>query len=77
MDLDILLHLLKKRFVKPHIAKRISLAEVCESQISLEQEGESPRGQIVCLPWKKNATLKAGKSSEDIEVDCSGRHDYY
>jgi D-arabinose 1-dehydrogenase-like Zn-dependent alcohol dehydrogenase len=54
MDFEILLHLLKKRFIKPHIAKRISLDEVAECHESLEKE--DPRGVIVCLPWKRSAT---------------------
>mmetsp|Transcript_12626 Transcript_12626/g.23597 ORF Transcript_12626/g.23597 Transcript_12626/m.23597 type:complete len:148 (-) Transcript_12626:1303-1746(-) len=58
MDLEILFHLLKKRFIKPHIAKRISLSEVVESHVDLENE--APRGQIICLPWKRNAS--GGKS---------------
>jgi hypothetical protein len=51
LDLEILFHLLKKRFIKPHIAKRIALSEVAEAQASLEKE--NARGEIVCLPWKR------------------------
>jgi hypothetical protein len=51
LDLEILFHLLKKRFIKPHIAKRNALSEVAEAQASLEKE--NARGEIVCLPWKR------------------------
>ena len=51
LDLEILFHLLKKRFIKPHIAKRVALSEVAEAQNSLEKE--TTRGEIVCLPWKR------------------------
>ncbi|KAG7366614.1 oxidoreductase [Nitzschia inconspicua] len=63
MDFEILLHLLKKRFIKPHIAKRISLNEVAESHASLERE--NPRGVIVCLPWKKSST-KGARAAKDV-----------
>jgi NADPH:quinone reductase-like Zn-dependent oxidoreductase len=52
LDLEILFHLLKKKFIKPHIAKKIALSEVPEAQASLEQE--NARGEIVCLPWKRD-----------------------
>ena len=52
MDLEILFHLLKKKFIKPHIAKRIALSDVAEAHSSLEKD--SPRGEIVCLPWKRS-----------------------
>eukprot|EP00934_Nitzschia_sp_Nitz4_P003461 Nitzschia sp. Nitz4//scaffold52_size167869//56335//57796//NITZ4_002270-RA/size167869-snap-gene-0.223-mRNA-1//-1//CDS//3329554017//3451//frame0 len=51
LDLEILFHLLKKRFIKPHIAKRIALSEVAGAHASLEKE--NARGEIVCLPWKR------------------------
>lgn len=51
LDMEILFHLLKKRFIKPHIAKRVALSEVAEAQDSLEKE--TARGEIVCLPWKR------------------------
>lgn len=51
LDLEILFHLLKKRFIKPHIAKRIALSEVADAHNSLEKE--TARGEIVCLPWKR------------------------
>lgn len=51
LDLEILFHLLKKKFIKPHIAKRIALSEVAEAHYSLEKE--TTRGEIVCLPWKR------------------------
>lgn len=50
LDLEILFHLLKKRFIKPNIGRKITLAEVAEAQESLEKENS--RGEIVCLPWK-------------------------
>ena len=56
LDLEILFHLLKKRFIKPHIAKRVALSEVPSAHASLEQE--NVRGQIVCLPWKRTAMGK-------------------
>jgi D-arabinose 1-dehydrogenase-like Zn-dependent alcohol dehydrogenase len=56
LDLEILFHLLKKRFIKPHIAKRIALSEVAEAQASLEKE--NARGEIVCLPWKRIGPAK-------------------
>jgi NADPH:quinone reductase-like Zn-dependent oxidoreductase len=56
LDLEILFHLLKKRFIKPHIAKRIALSEVAEAQASLEKE--NARGEIVCLPWKRLGPAK-------------------
>jgi D-arabinose 1-dehydrogenase-like Zn-dependent alcohol dehydrogenase len=55
MDFEVLLHLLKKRFVKPHIAKRISLEEVGEFHENLENS--IPRGMIVCLPWKRSGSI--------------------
>ena len=51
LDLEVLFHLLKKKFIKPHIAKKIALSEVADAQASLEQE--NARGEIVCLPWKR------------------------
>ncbi|KAL3923164.1 MAG: hypothetical protein SGILL_001811 [Bacillariaceae sp.] len=60
MDFEILVHLLKKRLIKPHIAKRISLDEVVEAHASLEKE--SPRGEIVCLPWKRSTGGKKGQT---------------
>ena len=45
--------MLKKRFIKPHIAKRVALTEVAEAQATLEEE--NARGEIVCLPWKRTA----------------------
>ena len=59
LDLEILFHLLQKKFIKPHIAKRIALSEVPEAQESLEQE--NTRGEIVCLPWKRDVTRKEQK----------------
>lgn len=61
LDLEILFHLLKKKFIKPHIAKRIGLSEVAEAQASLEED--MSRGEIVCLPWKRGNVLsgKGGK----------------
>lgn len=53
MDMEILFHLLKRRFIKPHIAKRIGLSDVAEAHATLEQE--NARGEIVCLPWKRTA----------------------
>lgn len=51
LDLEVLFHLLKKRFIKPHIAKKVALSEVAEAHESLEKE--TFRGEIVCLPWKR------------------------
>jgi NADPH:quinone reductase-like Zn-dependent oxidoreductase len=51
LDMEILFHLLKKKFIKPHICKRVALSEVAEAQDSLEKE--NARGDIVCLPWKR------------------------
>ena len=56
LDLDILFHLLKKKFIKPYIAERISLLDVPAAQKSLE-EGEYIKGEIVCLPWKKGKAM--------------------
>jgi NADPH:quinone reductase-like Zn-dependent oxidoreductase len=56
LDFEILLHLLKKRFLKPHIAKRITLEEVVEAHMWLEND--SPRGEIVCLPWKSTSSTR-------------------
>ncbi len=52
LDLEVLLHLLKKRFIKPHIAKKVALSEVAEAHESLEKE--TSRGEIICLPWKRS-----------------------
>ena len=62
LDLEILFHLLQKKFIKPHIAKRIALSEVPEAQASLEQE--NTRGEIVCLPWKRDAASGSNRKPE-------------
>lgn len=51
LDLEILFHLLQKRFIKPHIVRRVTLSAVAEAHHSLEEE--TARGEIVCLPWKR------------------------
>jgi NADPH:quinone reductase-like Zn-dependent oxidoreductase len=51
--LEILFHLLKKKFVKPHIGKRVSLVGVPAAQASLEENTSGIKGEVVCLPWKR------------------------
>ena len=51
LDLAILFHLLKKRFIKPNISKRVSLSEVADAHHILEHK--DARGEIVCRPWKR------------------------
>mmetsp|Transcript_5354 Transcript_5354/g.14487 ORF Transcript_5354/g.14487 Transcript_5354/m.14487 type:complete len:140 (+) Transcript_5354:1405-1824(+) len=51
LDLDILLRLLRKNFVKPNIVRHITLAEVPNAHKFLSQHNCD--GEIVCLPWKK------------------------
>jgi NADPH:quinone reductase-like Zn-dependent oxidoreductase len=58
-DLKTLCQLLKWNKLKPHIAKRVSLAEVSAAQTKLEN-GDI-RGTIVCFPWRP---VRSGKISE-------------
>jgi NADPH:quinone reductase-like Zn-dependent oxidoreductase len=61
-DLEHVFQLLRQRDIKPHVGKRVSLAEVAEAHVYLEL-GKS-RGAIVCMPWKRRIPgtgVKAGK----------------
>jgi NADPH:quinone reductase len=51
LDLAILLQLLKKRFIKPHVSKRVSLSHVADAHHILEHK--NAHGEMVCLPWKR------------------------
>lgn len=50
-NVQALLQLLKLGKIRPHVTKRVSLAEVAECQERIES-GEA-RGISVCLPWKR------------------------
>ena len=52
LDFEILHHLLRKRFIKPRIAKRIRLGEVVDAHGWLENDSLRGKGEIVCMPWK-------------------------
>jgi len=70
-DLEHLFQLLKKREIKPHIAKRIALDDVGEAHLYLEL-GRA-RGSIVCLPWRKT---KGAISRNDNEGKGSDYDDW-
>lgn len=59
-DLKTLYQLLKWNKLKPHIAKRVSLAEVAGAQAKLEK-GDI-RGTIVCFPWRP---IRSGKITDN------------
>ena len=44
------------------VTSSIALAEVAEAQVSLEEE--IPRGEIVCLPWKRIVLGGKSKASQ-------------
>lgn len=65
-DLEHIFNLLRKRDVKPHVSKRVSLGDVPEAQVYLEL-GKA-RGTIVCMPWRRRipvARIKAGKYGDE------------
>lgn len=66
-DLEHLFQLLRKREIKPHIAKRVALADVPEAQSYLE--AGRARGAIVCFPWRRRKTNleKEKEKSKDNE----------
>lgn len=64
-DLATILDLLNKREIKPHIAKRIALADVQGAQTILEV-GPQPRGIIVCLPWRRRkVNIRPGREQPE------------
>ena len=69
-DLEHVFSMLKKRQIKPHIVKRITLADVPDAHAFIEK-GKA-RGTIVCMPWQKGRNLhdkeeKKNKSQDDEE----------
>jgi len=64
-DLASVFELLSKREIKPHIAKRIALADVQGAQTILEV-GPQPRGIIVCLPWRRRkVNIRPGREQPE------------
>jgi hypothetical protein len=55
--------MLKKREIKPHIAKRVGLSEVVDAH-SYVEKGKA-RGEIVCLPWKRLGNKSEGREGPD------------
>jgi len=51
LDLEILFYLLRKRFIKPLILKRVSLSEVVDAHHLIEHK--DAHGEIICLPWRR------------------------
>jgi len=64
-DLASVFELLSKREIKPHIAKRIALADVQGAQTILEV-GPQPRGIIVCFPWRRRkVNIRPGREQPE------------
>jgi hypothetical protein len=50
-DLEKLFHKLKKKQIRPRVAKRVGLESVAEAHSFLEMD--KARGPVVCIPWKR------------------------
>jgi hypothetical protein len=59
--------MLRKREIKPHIAKRVGLTEVVDAHTYLEK-GKA-RGEIVCLPWKRVGAKTEGREGPEDDDD--------
>jgi NADPH:quinone reductase-like Zn-dependent oxidoreductase len=54
-DLEHVFDMLKKRQIKTHVARRITLADVSDAHLFIEK-GKA-RGTIVCMPWQRRRSL--------------------